>query len=486
MKTKSNISVNILRDKNRELIYYPTPNAIRVVDDIFTSFKNGNRSFSIIGSYGTGKSSFLLALQKTLNKDKKYFKIKETTEYKVDFINIVGEAKSIKDVFAEYFDLNAKKSNSNEIFNEIYSRYHSLGKKNPLLIISIDEFGKFLEFAANNKPEEELYFVQQLAEFANNSDHNIILLTTIHQNFDAYAVELKNSQKQEWTKVKGRFKEVTFNEPIEQLLFLASEKLANEEKAIISKKQLAESISLLKKLNIFSLSDEFASNVCKNLFPIDLISAGTIAICIQRYGQNERSLFSFLEATDKRSIQYHIEHKPKDIYNLESAYDFLLNEFYTYLNTKFNVDYTGWSSVFRAIESVENHFENDTVTYLSIVKVIGLLNIIGKQSADLNKYNINEYLSSFLGISNPEKYIAQLESKKIIRYQNYNNRYVPYEGTDVDINLELIKVANEIEEIVDIATMLQKIMIYHQLLQKKKLSKKEHLDYLNTEFHLNQ
>ncbi|MBK8330507.1 MAG: hypothetical protein IPL09_13840 [Bacteroidetes bacterium] len=142
------------------------------------------------------------------------------------------------------------------------------------------------------------------------------------------------------------------------------------------------------------------------------------------------------------------------------------------LNTKFNVDYTGWSSVFRAIESVENHFENDTVTYLSIVKVIGLLNIIGKQSADLNKYNINEYLSSFLGISNPEKYIAQLESKKIIRYQNYNNRYVPYEGTDVDINLELIKVANEIEEIVDIATMLQKNYDLPPIVAKKETFEK--------------
>ncbi|MBK6819457.1 MAG: hypothetical protein IPG85_07580 [Bacteroidetes bacterium] len=127
---------------------------------------------------------------------------------------------------------------------------------------------------------------------------------------------------------------------------------------------------------------------------------------------------------------------------------------------------------FRAIESVENHFENDTETYLSIVKVIGLLNIVGKQSADLNKYNINEYLSSFLGISNSEKYIAQLESKKIIRYQNYNNRYVPYEGTDVDINLELIKVANEIEEIVDIATMLQKNYDLPPIVAKKKLSKR--------------
>ena len=89
-----------------------------------------------------------------------------------------------------------------------------------MLILVIDEFGKFLEYASQHSPEKELYFIQQLSEFANNPDHNIILLTTVHQNFDAYAFALSNAQKQEWTKVKGRFREITFNEPVEQLLFL--------------------------------------------------------------------------------------------------------------------------------------------------------------------------------------------------------------------------------------------------------------------------
>jgi hypothetical protein len=472
MKTNSNLSVNIIRDKNRELLYYPTPNAFKVVEELFNQFKSGNRSFTIIGSYGTGKSSFLLALQKTLSKQKKYFKIKDFTEHKIDFINIVGEAKSIKDVFAESFGLSTKKSSSNEILNEIYTSYHNLGKKNPLLIISIDEFGKFLEFAANNKPEEELYFVQQLAEFANNSDYNIILLTTLHQNFDAYAVELKNSQKQEWTKVKGRFKEITFNEPIEQLLFLASEKLATEIKPIINKKLLSESLILLKKTNLFSLSNDFATEVGNNLFPIDIITAGVLAICIQRYGQNERSLFSFLDATDKNSINYHIEFNSNKIYNLENAYNFLYNEFHGYINSKFNVDYTGWSSLFKALDSTENRFDKDLPIYISIVKTIGLLNIIGKHSTCLNKEVINSYLNKFLGIENSSKYVDQLEAKKVIRYQNYNSRYVPYEGTDVDINLELIKIANEIEEIVDIASILQKNYDLPPLVAKKETFEK--------------
>jgi hypothetical protein len=472
MSRKTSVSINILRDSNREMDYFPTPNAIRVVDEISNYFENGNRSFSIIGSYGTGKSAFLLALQKTLRKEAKFFRLNSFSNVTVDFINIIGEAKSIKEVFAEYFNLNGKKISAENILHEIYSKYHALGKKNSLLVITIDEFGKFLEFASNNKPEEELYFVQQLAEFANNSDYNILFLTTIHQNFDAYAVELKNTQKQEWTKVKGRFREITFNEPIEQMLFLAAEKLSLLDKNQISKKQLIDSLTLLIQSNLFPFSEEFAQDIAQKLYPLDIISAATIAICIQRYGQNERSLFSFLEATDSRSIQYHIKHKDKQVFNIEAVYDFLIHEFYSYLNSKFNLDYTGWAALFKAIESTENQFDSDQNVYLSIIKTIGLLNIIGKHTANLNKNFIHDYLSKFMGIENPEKYIAQLESKRIIRYQQYNNRFVPYEGTDVDINLELIKVGHEIEEINDIASLLQENYTLPPLMAKRETFEK--------------
>ena len=71
-------------------------------------------------------------------------------------------------------------------------------------------------------PEEELYFIQQFAEYIGNPRRNIVLITTLHQNFNSYAYKLNNSQQNEWEKVKGRFKEIVFNEPVEQLLFLAS------------------------------------------------------------------------------------------------------------------------------------------------------------------------------------------------------------------------------------------------------------------------
>jgi len=183
MPTKHTVSVNIQRDSEREIRYIKTPNAKRVVNQIASDFEKGTRSFTIIGSYGTGKSSFLWALEQSLKGKKSFFELNLLSNSKVEFINIVGEYRSIREVFADEFNVKVNRNLSQNILSEVYNKYYDLGKK-ALLFIVIDEFGKFLEYAAKNNPEEELYFIQQLAEFANNDDYNIVFLTTIHQNFD--------------------------------------------------------------------------------------------------------------------------------------------------------------------------------------------------------------------------------------------------------------------------------------------------------------
>ncbi|MDZ7776519.1 MAG: hypothetical protein U5L09_13380 [Bacteroidales bacterium] len=77
-----------------------------------------------------------------------------------------------------------------------------------------------------------MYFVQQLAEFVNNPQKPNLLITTLHQSFNDYAISLSRTQKTEWDKVKGRLVEISFNEPVEQLLLLASEKIKQEKKQL--------------------------------------------------------------------------------------------------------------------------------------------------------------------------------------------------------------------------------------------------------------
>ncbi|MDX1910581.1 MAG: hypothetical protein SFV22_03800, partial [Saprospiraceae bacterium] len=203
MAIKYSPSVNIIRDSNRDLGYIPTPNAERIAKLIASNFSDGLRSFTLIGSYGTGKSSFLWAISQTILGKKRFFDLGFDNYTAVEALNMVGEFSPVSDYFANYFGVeDSKKIDfTQHIFSEIYNRYHGLGKGNRLLLLLIDEFGKFLEYAARHEPEKELYFLQQLAEFVNNSDHNILLITSLHQNFDAYASKLNEPQRNEWTKV---------------------------------------------------------------------------------------------------------------------------------------------------------------------------------------------------------------------------------------------------------------------------------------------
>jgi hypothetical protein len=459
MQTKFTTSTNIIRDSNRNISYIPTPNARRVVNQIGSDFKKGIHAFNIIGSYGTGKSSFLWALQQSITNKKRFFSISALQDHKVKIINFVGEYKSITEVFADHFNIKSSKHQTENILAEIFNQYHELGRKNPLLVISIDEFGKYLEYASQNSPEKELYFIQQLAEFANDPDYNIILITTVHQNFDAYAFSLNAPQKQEWTKVKGRFREITFNEPVEQLLFLASEHLKLRAADRKTESEIKLALGLAKKSRAYNINPEYASEIASKLFPLDAISSNVLTLSLQKYGQNERSLFSFLESTDHTGINS-FDQKSNPFYNVSCVYDYLTFNFYSFINSRYNPDFASWSAIKNSLEAVERLFDTAILDYSKILKSIGLLNITAAAGADLGKDFLVKYSTTCLGIKNADKLIDNLENRKVILYRNYSKRFILSEGTDLDISSALIEAGNKVSEISDVVTLLNR---YYQL-----------------------
>ena len=70
---KYTTSTNIVRDVKNDIQYIPTPNSLNVFKRIAKGFNSGQHSFNIIGSYGTGKSSFLWALERNLDQNQPIF-----------------------------------------------------------------------------------------------------------------------------------------------------------------------------------------------------------------------------------------------------------------------------------------------------------------------------------------------------------------------------------------------------------------------------
>lgn len=444
-------SINIESNFSDKFNYIVTENSKSVLGSIVNNFNSGNHSFTIIGTYGTGKSSFILALEKGLIEQKSAL-VQNKKVFgnfdKFEFLNIVGDYSSMHSLLCKKLSLDVSDVNQN-VFEALNKYYQSLKKKNTFLFLVVDEFGKVLEHAANHNPEKELYFLQKLAEFVNTNTRNIILLTTLHQNFSSYAHKLNEFQKQEWNKVKGRFKEIVFAEPVEQLLYLASQKLDEAPKELSPKSEsnLSAIYNIAKKARI--CSDSFSFDIAKKIYPLDPVSANSLTLAIQRYGQNERTLFSFLSAYGNGSLR---EYSPNETltYNLASVYDYLVYNFYSALSES-NADSTNWRAINVAIERVENGAVATELIQnaLLIVKTIGLLNIFSN-TAILDFEFLCSYAKLALNIDDPESIINKLVSQKIIRFANYKSQYILFEGTDIDIEDELFKASS----IVPIPTLL--------------------------------
>ena len=298
----------------------------------------------------------------------------------------------------------------------------------------IDEFGKFLEYAAKNNPEVELYFIQQLCEWINTTGIQAVLMGTLHQDFSSYSFGLNKNQQQEWSKVKGRFKEVLFNEPVEQLLFLASEKINESFKHLKTDSNFDKVFKEIRISKAFPLRDYF-------------LTAAILTLSLQRYGQNERSLFSFIESNDHLSLNSFDSNK-LSYYSIDKVYDYLINNYYSVITQKgAKADFLLWSTIRRALEKIEGVIdESMQLDAQRLIKTIGLLNIFSSSAAQLGEAFYISYGKYSLGIKNPKAVLEELEKFKIIRYVKHSFRYIIFEGTDLDIDLAIDEAGKIIEK----------------------------------------
>lgn len=354
-------------------------------------------------------------------------------------LDIIGDYKSLDTLLSEELEC---VGDEEHIIDHLRSYYNEVKSKGKFLVIFIDEFGKVLEHAAKKNPEGEMYFMQKLAEFINVPTRHVLLITTLHQNFNAYAKGLNQEQRNEWNKVKGRFREIVFVEPVEQLLYLASKQYTSG-KPITDEHHFKKLYNLAEKTHF--ISQAYSLDTARSLYPLDPFAASAITEAIQRYGQNERSLFSFLNARGENSLR-EFEPGRNLTYNLQEVYDYVVYNFYSYLKDA-NADSMNWSAMQMAIERVEGAVwdnEQDLLDGIKIVKAIGLLNILGSAAFSMSEEELATYATYAMGVEHTADIIDKLKHDKIIRFAAYKQRLILFQGTDINIEDELVKAGAEL------------------------------------------
>jgi hypothetical protein len=167
-----------------------------------------------------------------------------------------------------------------------------------------DEFGRHLDGLATEGRARDLDRVQRLADWAARAQNPTASLTLLlHQNLLAYASRLNQTSRNEWRKIEGRFRQIRFVEDSRELYSLVASAVTERRPRSIPSppNSRIEAVSRAAAEAGWFDGPRPASEIAQLLKRAHPLSAGALHVLPQvvaRIGQNERSIFSFLQAAD--------------------------------------------------------------------------------------------------------------------------------------------------------------------------------------------
>ena len=262
-----------------------------------------------------------------------------------------------------------------QIILEVNSRIIADSKGKGLLLI-LDELGKFLEFAALHPQRQDVFLLQRLAEAASRSgDEPLFVISLLHQGFNAYADQLNQSAQREWEKVAGRFEEIVFNQPVEQVASVICSALNVNAQEIprAQSHEVKHAMEQIIALGWFgSAPAKSLSDLAPGLYPLHPTVLPVLIRAFRRFGQNERSLFSFLLSNEPFGLQAFSEQR------LRESEPYRLHNFYDYVRTNFGhrLAVQSYRSHWNLIDSLVESFATEDPLHVKVLKTVGILNLI--------------------------------------------------------------------------------------------------------------
>ena len=398
-----------------------------ITDDIKTgidriasglSISSSQRAWRITGNYGSGKSSFALVLANLLSGKRK--NLSSAIQKAINFnklgipvpslipILVTGsreplstallqalllalknvyvynkESEIIKriEVLLKRISSSTEYSNNNddaviELIKAANSFIKTTRKGTGLLII-LDELGKFLEYAAIHPERQDVYFLQKLGETAARSGKlPLFVVGLLHQGFNAYADQLTPSAQREWEKVAGRFEELIFNQPIEQMTILIGNSL-NIRTRLLPKSiidNMKNEMGSILELGWYgaAFNKNRLIDIASGVYPLHPSVIPVLMNLFRRFGQNERSLFSFTLSNEPFALQEFAAQKIEgnSLYRLYHLYDYARSAFGHRLSAQ------SYRNRWNYIDSLIESFHSSDETELKILKTVGILNLL--------------------------------------------------------------------------------------------------------------
>ena len=310
----------------------------------------------------------------------------------------------------------------------------SLAEQAPLLLI-VDEFGKSLE-AVRDDVGADPYVLQQLAEAGQGGGLPIFLITLQHLSFNDYLFRKDAAKRREWAKVQGRFDDVAYVESARQARALIGSVFDIRDAALLRRirsraRRYSDSLSRL------GIADGTDAKGLASCYPLHPLVALVLPELCSRYGQHERTLFSFLAGADPASAASFLkaqdlpERGPLPSVGLEAVYDYFVGG--AAISNLALSQSSRWQQIATRLRDIHGLSPRQT----RLAKSIALLNLVSTGGAIRAS---REVLA--LALPEPDEDLAALETRGIVTYRAFADEYRIWQGADMDLR-RLLDAAHE-------------------------------------------
>lgn len=319
-------------------------------------------------------------------------------------------------------------------------------------LVVIDELGKLLEFSVKSPDKSDVYALQELAEAASRTTAPMLLVGVLHQDFSAYAHGLPARERQEWEKIRGRFEDILFDEPADQMLRLLARSVDSDGPTGPDEQAWKHAVRAMQKAGSLprGLEKSEVTELLKRCWPLHPVTAVVLGAVFKRYGQNERSAFSFVQSREPFGLRDFVARSSAaGMYTLAHLFEYMTSTLGD--NLLSNRDGKRWAE---AIDLDRRLIDCGAET-VSTFRTIAMLGIIGRwHDLAATTENVEISVAPAVDARGAATAIADLRARSVIVLRKFNGTLALWEGSDVDIEAKLGAARATLPAALDVADTL--------------------------------
>ena len=424
----------------------------------------GQGAFTWTGPYGSGKSSLVVALSALLNgngglqKDAervfgeelartihgalptgtKGWRILPVVARRDDPVAVIGEA-------AKRTGLVARRPRGGWTESNLITTLTEAAAEKPRthggLILFIDEMGKFLEGASQDG--SDIYLLQQLAEAASRSKGRFLVVGVLHQAFEEYAHRLSREIRDEWAKIQGRFIDLVVTTAGEEQIDLISRAIESDHRPQ-QPGPLASAVAVIARRDRASDTGQLADmlEACWPLHPVVACVLGPISR--RRFGQNQRSIFGFLNSSEPHGFQDFLNHVGDgELYGPDRLWDYLRANLEPSILA--SPDGHRWALAVEALERCEAN--GGDALHVRLLKTIAVIDLFKERSGLVASFDLLRACFPDTSAKALETALSRLDEGSFTIFKKFLDARAIFAGSDFDIDQAVRAALDEIDEI---------------------------------------